>query len=856
MSEELLQTVPYRLDRYEYYKLGSSTLRQLQENGIIPQTVPLTDPIRKPDGLIVVQNGSVKASIEYKPHSRLTTQDQWNIAITQAVETARGICPLAIVSDGENTRWIRVDTGQEITHSNGDSLAVFDARAIISNALTIEELRVFEELIDRVSELSEEEHTLVDLQPTDPSPLAKKIWQKIWIHTGQNPERCLYNVVELFVFRFLSDVGILSPPYDFDSVYQHRDNPEDALKQYARNCRPAVRDLFPPGEDNTTIINGTIFVNERGNPNLAQARLFGEVLEDLHLFTTQHGSFRLLPPEFKTRLYESFLRQEAGIRLLGQFFTPRTVAMVEMSPARYLRPGARICDPFCGVGGFLLETIASCDQIKEEFKPRNGEVAPRITMVGYDKGTDEQEDERTIILAKANMLIYFSDLLLQYHSSNHLKAFAKGGLNQVFRLLRSNLGTFEVKDEPYDLILTNPPYVTSGSQSLKEAIQERGLSTRYTSGGRGTEALAIEWIVRHLKPEGQALLIVPDGLLNQIPVLTWLQKNCVIQGIVSLPPRTFFSTPKQTYILSLRRKRSDEGVQLTPVFVYLVSEIGESRDARRWSLEQNDLISMTAMYNQFISSPHHFQSSSLRCKVLPFEELRLRSHWMAARWWTDQEREELGLELEPDSMSVSEFDQNVEDIRRYLADQDPLSEEMPSTTEFKELPLGDKNYFQLSLGKRIMEEDHTEEGYLVYSANVTAPVGNYHTSRISDFSAPSVLWGIDGNFVWGYVDAEIPFAPTDHCGVLRVKHPGILPKFFYYALRSAGNAYGFDRTHRASLRNMKEQVVVQIPIDERGCFDLEAQERFISLHEKLDAIQSGLADKLTVLSQTHIALQE
>ena len=55
---------------------------------------------------------------------------------------------------------------------------------------------------------------------------------------------------------------------------------------------------------------------------------------------------------------------------------------------------------------------------------------------------------------------------------------------------------------------------------------------------------------------------------------------------------------------------------------------------------------------------------------------------------------------------------------------------------------------------------------------------------------------------------------------------------------------------------MKEQVVVQIPIDERGCFDLEAQERFISLHEKLDAIQSGLADKLTVLSQTHIALQE
>ena len=45
-------------------------------------------------------------------------------------------------------------------------------------------------------------------------------------------------------------------------------------------------------------------------------------------------------------------------------------------------------------------------------------------------------------------------------------------------------------------------------------------------------------------------------------------------------------------------------------------------------------------------------------------------------------------------------------------------------------------------------------------------------------------------------------------------------------------------------------------MDEQGCFDLEAQARFVALHEKLDAIQSDLTDKLTVLSQTHIALQE
>lgn len=94
---------------------------------------------------------------------------------------------------------------------------------------------------------------------------------------------------------------------------------------------------------------------------------------------------------------------------LGQYFTPRNVvqAMVRMSSAKSLKKGARICDPFCGVGGFLLEAIVENENIFKEFEPRNGVISPKITLLGFDKGTDEKDDERTIILAKANMLIYF-----------------------------------------------------------------------------------------------------------------------------------------------------------------------------------------------------------------------------------------------------------------------------------------------------------------------------------------------------------------------------------------------------------------------------------------------------------------
>ena len=454
------------------------------------------------------------------------------------------------------------------------------------------------------------------------------------------------------------------------------------------------------------------------------------------------------------------------------------------------------------------------------------------------------------------MLIYFSDLLVQYHSPEHLKAFAVGGLNRVFRLLRSNLGTFEIDDDPYDLILTNPPYVTSGSQSLKEAIQAKGLLYQYTSGGRGTESLALEWIVRHLKPGGQALVIVPDGLLNQIPVLTWLQEHCIVQGLVSLPPRTFYSTPKQTYILSLRRKRPAEGVQTTPVFTYLVSEIGETRDARRWELPQNDLVSMTALYNQFIASPHHFQTSDLRCKVIPYEDLKARSHWMTARWWTDQEREALGLELEPAPVSSTEFLQTVEDLAKILASNDILPRHTFPERNFVELSLGDTDFFQLSIGKRVVKKNLKEYGIPVYSANVTEIFGYFSESSLTDFSCPSVLWGIDGNFMWGYVEEGLQFAPTDHCGVLRVNHPDLLPKYIYHALQATRNRYGFDRTYRANLSNMRDQVSVQIPVDEHGNFDLAAQIHIVETYEKLTGIQSALTDKLTVLTQMQISMEE
>lgn len=862
MSEELLQTKAHRLERYEYYKLGATTLGQLLKAKIVNIQIPKRLAMKKPDGLIVARGGPTKAVIEYKAPAQFRTIIQQQKAQEQELEVARLLSKVLILTDGQQSVWVNSLTGNEIIDEAGDKLRTFSALRILDGELTNEEIVELEDLLDKADEsLSENNDSLAAPTLLDPTALARTIWQKIWINTGKEAEKCLYNVVELFVFKFLSDVGVLKPHNDFASVYKLTTTAKatDALKHYADRCRKDIRDLFPSAPDGTTIINGTIFVNEKGAPNLSQARLFEEVIHLLHTYGLQHGSFKFIQREFKTRLYESFLRQEAGIRFLGQYFTPRNVvrAMVEMSSARNLRSGARVCDPFCGVGGFILETIADNPHIYRGFEPRNGKVDPDIILVGYDKGTDEKEDERTIILAKANMLIYFSDLLAKYNTTEHLKAFSNGAFNRVFQLLRSNLGTFaKVDDEPYDLILTNPPYVTSGSTSLKRAIDQDGLSNYYTSGGRGTEALALEWVVRNLRPGANALIIVPDGLLNQRSVLEYVKRTCLIRGIISLPTRTFYSTPKKTYILIVDRKLNEGSAQTDPIFTYLVSEIGETRDAKRFRIEENDLVEAALLFNQFSTSPKAFQSVSQRCKIVAFTDFATRRFWMVDRWWSLDERLKLGIANEPSDASPEEFLDRVESLAEEIAEVKRLvSPEAPQAT-FVEVDLTHPKQFSLSIGKRVLKRDVLATGIPVYSANVKEPFGFVENTNLSDFSRPTLLWGIDGIFDWGYIPEGVNFATTDHCGTLRVLDSNILPKYVFYQMRATRSQYGFDRTYRANLMNLKRAVRFRMPVRSDGSFDMDAQAAMVKRFEYFESIQSRLVERLDSLADVEINLNE
>lgn len=672
MSEDLVYRQARRLGRFGYLPLGSTTLLQLKKSKFIRAKLAIDEERRKPDGIVFLPLGGIKAVIEVKQPKDLTGPKIPGVVIDYS-PIARAVCKLLIITDGTKTLWYNALSKRPVLDEKGDPVRVhIDLKRLDDNSLSPEEESALVALIEKADySLTEDNDQFHQLRVIDPSGLAKSVWQKIWINTGKEPEKCLYNVVEILVFKFLSDIGVLTGNHSFKRIVELLGNEGDqeALNHYGRVTRDRIRRLFPKGPDGTTVINGTIFVNEAGEPNLSQASLFGEVIRAFQSYDDEHGSLQYIDRQFKSRLYESFLRQQAGIRSLGQYFTPRNVvqAMVRMSNASSLRPGDSLCDPFCGVGGFILEAMAEHRHLMEQFRPVAGHVQPKITFRGYDKGTDEKDDERTIILAKANMLVYLSDLLSEYHSEAYLEEFAKNAFNAVFTLIRSNLGTYErvAPEEQYDLILTNPPYVTSGSASVKNAIEASGFSKQYPQNGRGTEALAIQWIISHLKPGGQTFVIVPDGLLNQAAMLEYIKTECEVLSVVALPSRTFYSTPKKTYILGLRRKDAAQE-QVVPVFTYLVSEIGESRDTRRVQIEANDLTTMEQEFRYFRSSPDKYASPDPRCKILPWSDFAKLRNWLVDRNWSHEDKVALGIVEEAFEVGADDFRELVSDAREAL----------------------------------------------------------------------------------------------------------------------------------------------------------------------------------------------
>lgn len=684
MSEQTIQNELYSynvsiLDKYKCLSLGATTIKNLMEIKKIKKTNLKPDLAdKKPDVLIINKDGDVIIYQEQKVPNKFKNDNDIKKAIDQEIEVAKELkAKIYIVSDGEKFIWINPLTGRKILDDGGNEINV--------QIKPKENAKVLVDLINKISlSIDQNNDQILRKEYLDPTDLAQKINSILKNLTFASAKMSLYTFVEVFLFKYLSDIGILMDENSFEYIYKlyNKTGMTDAkvLGKYLDGPRETMKMLFPEGLDGTSIINGKVFHAEKDKFNNYISTdntdmIFKQVIIEFKKYENEKGKFLNISKDFKSKLFETFMKNSDEKGDMGQFFTPLKV-VDEMINMIEVKENMKICDPACGVGKFLLEAIE--DKIEEFYNVNNGKLIKKVDLVGYDKMMSEKDDI-TIILAKANMLIYFSNLFKENNELSDVRYLAHELLNNTFKLSKTMLGTLDrIEENKYDLIMANPPYYQS-----KVMRDEANKTEQYTLGGAGVEAMFLEWILKSLAYGGTANIVLPDGIFfnaNNSKLKEYIINNCYIESIISLPVNTFFNTPKKTYILTIRKKTKNEIQnnikQNYPVFSYICTSIGETLDTYRFEdKNNNDLHEAVCKYNNYknlqdkknIREPFRsYFSNDIKFKAIDINEFTNEKSWIIENWWTEEEKIKLGLRKERESVSIEEFSELIDDTINQL----------------------------------------------------------------------------------------------------------------------------------------------------------------------------------------------
>ena len=210
-------------------------------------------------------------------------------------------------------------------------------------------------------------------------------------------------------------------------------------------------------------------------------------------------------------IYEQILNDLQSAGNSGEYYTPRAVTAF-MADRIDPRPGEILYDPACGTGGFLTCAIRHMREryVKTPAEEQKMQQGLRAT----------EKKQLPHMLCVTNMLLHgIDDPSFVRHDNT---------------LARPYIGYS--KSDRVDIVLTNPPF---GGR------EEDGIETNFPRHfqTRETADLFLALIVRLLKPEGRAAVVLPDGTLFGEGVKTRLKEHllaeCNLHTIVRLPNSVF-----------------------------------------------------------------------------------------------------------------------------------------------------------------------------------------------------------------------------------------------------------------------------------------------------------------------------
>jgi len=306
------------------------------------------------------------------------------------------------------------------------------------------------------------------------------------------------------------------------------------------------------------------------------------------------------------------------------------VKMIDPKIGSEKKEFVRILDPFCGSCGFLVESYKHIVE-NEKITAKNYLDLQRKMIHGYEKKS------LPFLVGLMNCILH--GLL----TPNILR---KNSLND-------NILNFGV-DDKFDYVLTNPPF---GGTENKQIQQNFPIKVQ------ATELLAMQQVMRRLKPGGQCGIVIPEGILFRIDAFARVKeeliKNYNVHTIISLPSGIFANVTSagqgpKTNLMFFDKKGTTKNI-----WYYELSSPNGKSYTKANPITDKDLMECYEKWKNKIIS--------LNSWIVNVEEIISKNYDMTAK---NPNKEETHKHKSPEQLieSITEKEKHIQELLKELKD--------------------------------------------------------------------------------------------------------------------------------------------------------------------------------------------
>ena len=410
-----------------------------------------------------------------------------------------------------------------------------------------------------------------------------QLWEMLWTEGNANP---LTNIEQLTYLLFMKDLDrvelgrendaeFLGIPYEgiFPkdkpeyrwSTFKNLGDAQEVYRLMSQEIFPFIKNLKGDTDDTafSRYMREAIF--QINKPATLQ-----KVISILDEFPTKGSDMEFYSDKQSINdigdIYEYLLSKLSQAGANGQFRTPRHIIdmMVEL-----IDPDKtdKILDPACGTAGFLISAYSWIKKKHIEKERLNSEDIEKIHRNFY--GFDIEPNMTRI--ARVNLFLH--------------------GFKSPHIIEHDTLSSEDYWDDRYDVIIANPPFATPKGGVIPH--KKFGITSNRT------ELLFVDYIASHLKPNGRAAVIVPDGVLfGSSSAHKALRKEIVenkkLQAVISMPSGVFKPYAGVSTAILVFTNSNNE--RTDKVWFYDMKVDGYSLDDKRSKLKTSDIPDILARF--------------------------------------------------------------------------------------------------------------------------------------------------------------------------------------------------------------------------------------------------------------------